>query len=58
MIHHVVALDNIIIKANDIDHDMLVAYGTILNDEMERKKPELAKAYEDLVIFGHCEMVL
>lgn len=57
MIHHVVALDNITVRADDIDHDVLIAYGTILNDEMERKKPLFAKAYEDLVVFGRCEMV-
>ncbi len=56
MTHHVVALDNIILRAENIDHDVLVTYGVILNEEMEKKKHVLAKVLEDFVVFGRCEV--
>ena len=59
MTTQIIALDNIKVTTDlEVSNDVVLTCAEYLNAMMERRKPEFAKAYTDLLLYGHCEMDL
>lgn len=58
MTHVIVAMDNVTLRGEDVDPNMILMIATIQNDWLEQNRQQLTDAMVELCVFGTCSIMV